>query len=68
MHIQVGILALRMDALLPLQVIESQEGFYIGTASATEGPLTRESDEHWRTRDQALAAFELGDWTQRRTL
>ncbi|MDK9702487.1 MAG: hypothetical protein OEL20_05055 [Sulfuritalea sp.] len=65
MHIQVGILALRMDVLLPLQVIQSAGGFYIGTASPTDGPLTRESREQWRTREQAIEAFESGDWTQR---
>lgn len=64
MQISVGVLALRMDALLPLEVLESGAGFYLGTFCPTEGPMTRESEEYWRTRDQAQRAMDSGDWTQ----
>jgi hypothetical protein len=65
MATQVGVLAIRMDVLLPLQVLESNAGFYLGTSCPTEGPMTRESEEYWTKREQAEGALASGDWTQR---
>ncbi|HRL52663.1 MAG TPA: hypothetical protein PLO08_11660 [Alicycliphilus sp.] len=48
---------------LPIQVLESRAGFYIGTADH-EGPVSRES-EYFRTRDAAQHAFAKGLWMQR---
>lgn len=49
---------------LPLQVLQSAAGFYIGTADR-EGPVTRESAEYFPTLDAARSALERGGWTQR---
>ena len=62
---QVGKLAKEWcGASLPLQIMESAAGFYIGTARE-DGPCSRESSEYWPTHAQAERAFELGQWTQR---
>lgn len=62
-----GNLAKRICGLaLPLQVLESQAGFYIGT-SDEEGPCSRESVEYFPTEDEAFAALETGEWTQKST-
>lgn len=52
---------------LPLLVLKSTGGFYLGTSMA-EGPFTRESEEYWTTGQEASTALEIGDWTQRRSL
>lgn len=52
---------LRME--LPLQVLASQAGFYIGTF-CEDGPCSRESVEYFPTREAAFAALETGEWTQ----
>ena len=49
---------------LPLQILRSNAGFYIGTAD-DDGPVSRESAEYYVTRDAAQRAHALGDWTQR---
>jgi len=49
---------------LPLQVLQSYAGFYIGTWDQ-DGPQTRESEEYYRTREAAQQAFNQGKWTQR---
>ena len=49
---------------LPLQVLSSQAGFYIGAAT-DEGPCGRDSLEYWPTEGEAKAALESGNWTQR---
>lgn len=51
---------------LPLQVLKSQAGFYIGT-SDVEGPCSRESVEYFPTKDAAFAALKTGEWTQKST-
>ena len=48
---------------LPIQVLESRAGFYLGTADH-EGPVSRES-EYFRTRDAAQHALAQGLWKQR---
>lgn len=49
---------------LPLQILQSQGGFYIGTADG-DGPVSRESGEYYVTHDAAQRALALGAWTQR---
>ena len=62
-----GLLARETAGLrLPLQVLRSAAGHYIGTAD-DEGPVSRESVEYWPTAEEAEAALEAGShaWTQR---
>ncbi|AXK43848.1 hypothetical protein [Erythrobacter aureus] len=51
---------------LPLQVLQSGRGFYLGTAD-DGGPVSRESAEYWPTYDEAEGALDKGPdaWTQR---
>lgn len=49
---------------LPLQVLESGSGFYIGTADENVGPVSRES-EYFKTQAAADKALSEGSWTQR---
>ena len=60
-----GSLAKKLSNLdLPLDVCYCARGFFLGTYS--DGELyTRESDEYWPKRDQAVTAMRNGDWTQR---
>lgn len=51
--------------LLPLAVLESRVGFYIGTMTVEDGPCSRESAEYWPSAGQAEAALSSGQWTQR---
>ncbi len=46
-------------------VLKSAAGFYIGTFCPVEGPISRESQEYWRTEAQAEKALQTGRWTQR---
>ena len=62
-----GLLAREYCGLrLPLQVLRSAAGHYIGTFDES-GPVSRESVEYWPTREAAQAALEAGGdaWTQR---
>lgn len=63
---QFGRLALEYCGLkLPLQVLKSQAGFYLGTRDE-EGPCSRESAEYWRTKREADEALTgRRKWTQR---
>ncbi|MBF1865081.1 hypothetical protein ISX52_06810 [Pseudomonas aeruginosa] len=49
---------------LPLQVLMSNAGFYIGTLDE-EGPASRESVEYYPSRELAQQALDKGTWTQR---
>lgn len=49
---------------LPLQVLQSAAGFYIGTSDEL-GPVSRESAEYFRKRSSAELALERNEWTQR---
>lgn len=52
---------------LPLRVLESANGFYIGTAD-DEGPVSRESVEYWPDKsaaETALAGVQGKGWSQR---
>lgn len=65
--IKPGKLALGIGVRLPLIVMESARGFYLGTMDA-EGPVSRESVEYWPSKEAAQAALdgvEGQDWTQR---
>lgn len=59
-----GILAELFGYTLPLQVLRSHAGFYLGTMDE-EGPVSRESEQYWATEEKAKNAMETGDWTQR---
>ncbi|MFP9026055.1 hypothetical protein ACLI38_35460, partial [Pseudomonas aeruginosa] len=62
---QYGKLALAHLRLeLPLQVLVSNAGFYIGTLDE-EGPASRESVEYYPSRELAQQALDNGTWTQR---
>ena len=49
---------------LPLQVLRSGAGYYIGTQNE-EGPVSRESVEYFSTRTLAERALAEGSWSQR---
>lgn len=49
---------------LPLLVLQSAAGFYIGTCDE-DGPVSRESSEYFKTREAAERALASGDWSQR---
>ena len=48
---------------LPLEVMQSAAGHYIGTRDS-EGPVSRESIEYFRSAATAQRALERGGWTQ----
>lgn len=60
-----GLLALiEAGKFLPLQVLQTGRGFYLGTADAA-GPVSRESAEYWPTEADATAALTgAAPWTQ----
>ena len=53
--------------VLPLQVLKSQAGYYIGTLDEDGMPCSRESNEYFSTEEAALKAFGCGGWTQKMT-
>lgn len=59
-----GYLALESGYRLPLQVLMSVGGFYIGTADES-GPVSRESFEYFASKAIAQKALSVGNWTQR---
>ena len=48
---------------LPLQVLQSNSGFYIGTADGDD-PVSKESVEYFQTHAAAQQALQDGAWTQ----
>ena len=64
---QHGMLALKWCKVrLPIQVLQSAAGFFIGTADPKEpGPISRESQEYWSTREEAEYALRHHEWSQR---
>lgn len=61
----VGCLAKAFCSLsLPLAVLQSARGFYLGTADQ-DGPCTRESVQYWPSEADAKKALATGMWTQR---
>lgn len=51
---------------LPLEVLQSNAGFYIGTIDE-DGPCSRESLEYFPSRESAKTALRTKNWTQRET-
>jgi hypothetical protein len=65
MATQTGKLALEYcGKRLPLQVLQSNAGFYIGTAD-DDGPCSRESVQYWPERAHAVESLSSGNWTQK---
>lgn len=59
-----GLLALaHVNKRLPLQVLRSAAGHYIGTFD--DGPVSRESVEYFPSHEAARHALKSGAWTQR---
>ncbi|VAW65869.1 FIG00973668: hypothetical protein [hydrothermal vent metagenome] len=58
-----GVLAKICGYDLPLQVLKSNAGFYIGTAD-DEGPVSRESTEYYATHEIANNKLNTKDWIQ----
>jgi hypothetical protein len=50
---------------LPLEILESAAGYYIGTCHLEQGPFSRESEEYFPSAQAARNALENGVWTQR---
>ncbi|HAF2412735.1 TPA: hypothetical protein G8N70_003064 [Salmonella enterica] len=48
---------------LPLEVLQSAAGHYIGTQDS-EGPVSRESREYFSSYAAAQYALESGNWSQ----
>ncbi|QCG68238.1 hypothetical protein [Pseudomonas veronii] len=48
---------------LPLEVLHSAAGHYIGTRDAS-GPVSRESIEYFRSEAAAWRALKRGGWSQ----
>ena len=61
-----GVLASRAGFDLPIRVLSSRAGYYIGTFSETHRPVSRESQQYYPTQQLAEEAFRKGTWTQRR--
>lgn len=49
--------------VLPLEVLHSAAGHYIGTCDA-QGPVSRESCEYFRSYAAAQRALARGGWSQ----
>lgn len=64
MNNSTGTLAAEAGFTLPLQVLKSGRGYYIGTANDEE-PVSRESEEYFSIHKKAIQAFTSGAWTQR---
>jgi hypothetical protein len=60
----IGRVAYAYGARLRIEVLESAEGFYIGTRG-DELPFSRESVEYYPRRAEAERALTKGTWTQR---
>lgn len=50
---------------LPLQVLRSAAGYYIGTADEMGAPVSRESVEYFPSAKTATEALSTGSWTQK---
>lgn len=64
-HQTIGQVARAYGACLSVEVLESAEGFYIGTRE-DDLPFSRESVEYYASRTAAERALNRGSWTQRR--
>jgi len=59
-----GQLAAQFGYRLSLQVLQSANGYYLGTED-DGGPVSRESVEYFPDRTAAEQALSTGEWTQR---
>jgi len=59
-----GQLAAQFGYRLSLQVLQSANGFYLGTED-NGGPVSRESVEYFPSAEAASLALTSGQWTQR---
>lgn len=62
--VRVGQLAAVAGYRLPLEVLSSPSGYYIGT-STDDGPVSRESVEYFGSLEAARKSLDSGAWTQR---
>lgn len=60
-----GKLAQQQGFDLELQILKSQRGYYIGTATSEGYPVSRESAEYFPDSSTAQQAFTDNRWTQR---
>ena len=68
-----GQLALTAGEKLPLEILQSFAGFYIGTQFYDPeiecmAPFTRESIQYWKSKEAAEEALRSGLWTQKGSL
>lgn len=52
---------------LPIKVLRSRAGYYIGTHKEDGTPVSRESDHYWLTKQEAEHALTFGHWIQKQT-
>lgn len=65
-NVRYGVVAMEFGGRrLPLQVLKSAAGFYIGTYDDKDGPVSRESAEYYATKEEASAALVSNTFTQR---
>lgn len=60
-----GLLASKAGFELPVRVLSSGRGYYIGTFSDNHGAISRESVEYWDKAIHAEEAMRTGQWHQR---
>lgn len=60
----IGKLAASCGVQLPLEVLQSPAGFYIGTSNKGM-PFSRESVQYWPSEEAASDALKNGTWTQK---
>jgi hypothetical protein len=61
-----NILDTRTGTRLPIILMKSAAGFYLGTRTGKGEPYSRESEEYFGTRHGAEQALARGTWTARR--
>ncbi len=49
---------------LELQALKSNAGWYLGTVDK-EGPVSRESEQYWSTKEEAEEALRTSQWFQK---
>lgn len=54
--------------MLPLKVLRSAAGWYLGTVAPSGEPFSRESEGYYGTANEAERALVGGNWDQRRRL
>jgi hypothetical protein len=52
--------------VLPIKVLRSGAGYYLGTSSKNGEPYSRESEEYWRSGKDAEKTLARGEWSARR--